>query len=72
MKSFHVLLAVGLLALGGDSAVAERTLTVDDILGVRQLRDVRLSPVPLDVATNGDTARKNACATKAKAAGYRG
>ena len=50
MKPFHVLLALGLPALGVDSAVAERTLTVDDILGLRQLREVRLSPDGSQVA----------------------
>ena len=44
MKSLNVLLAVGLLALGVDAAIADRTLTIDDILNLRQLREVRLSP----------------------------
>ena len=44
MRSLRVLLAVGLLALGVDSAIADRTMTIDDILSLRQLREVRLSP----------------------------
>ncbi len=44
MRSLNVLTAVGLLALGVDAAIADRTLTIDDILSLRQLREVRLSP----------------------------
>ena len=62
MKSFHVLLAVGLLALGVGSAVAERTLTVDDILGLRQLREVRLSPDGSQVAFVVDVSRRRSSA----------
>ena len=50
MKSFNVLLALGILALGIDAAVADRTLTIDDILSLRQLREVRLSPDGSQVA----------------------